>query len=710
MQEDYQPRGPPKKEQKPMLDLQFYGPPKQPSKPTGVDPSYYMPYYNQGPWHPPQFNNMWPSYPGMQMAGQMPIINEYKISVDGVGGDHSKLSKIYEDILPRKQFQNTSNTLGERLDINNFVRSVFVKQYDGEDINLNGGGNNSLLSYLKFLDLNPYNNNTITENPYQGLPDDMLIYRSCYPIRHDKMTGQVSCATNSIGMNIRIYKMTFGEYMVKRDKIGYYEFNLWREVAYYEYVREHILKKKVCPNFVMLYAYYICENSDIDFDKLAMVKGKYRRFEPTFRRRVVDPSVKDKEIAELKKQVEELKNGKDTKVQVGGTYPIMKSLDAIPIEHSREGQFLLGIKREANDYQDRAQHGVLDGATAMREQVAQQPQSYIDINLRADSGRALTALTEAPTHSLETWASKVYKTHGNINQMIHTGYHKSEVWFSVLFQIMAALYTMQIHRIAFKNFNISHNVYIKDITNHDNVMRYWKYKIDGIEYYVPNYGYLALIDSNYHDIEKRNFTLGQPVEKERYKIYAKMYESEKKYSDDEINRLCFHAFRNVFSPNAFKNSFVNKGGVEPPDDVLALITKIYEESTSSENPKSSIGHYIRKYMFRFLNNRVGTLLNEAETKTVREDDKDIHRGEVCVEIFQNNSYRFCVFLGATDNKNARIISRKDPRTKELEEITVPLDNICSFSRYETITQNFKPTEANLNEDELLEVYTIEGSA
>ena len=191
--------------------------------------------------------------------------------------DHSKISAIYEDILPTNQLVSTSNTLGERINIYNFVRSVFIKQSDGEDIDLNGRGQNSLLSYLKFLDLNPYNTYHFSKNPYRGLPDDMLIYRSCYPIRYDERTGMVQCAPNSIGMNVRIYKLSFGEYNLKKQNLKNYEnYNVWREISFYEYIREQILKRKVSPNFPIMYAYYICENCNIDFNKLALLKGKYK--------------------------------------------------------------------------------------------------------------------------------------------------------------------------------------------------------------------------------------------------------------------------------------------------------------------------------------------------------------------------------------------------------------------------------------------------
>ena len=46
-------------------------------------------------------------------------------------------------------------------------------------------------------------------------------------------------------------------------------FDVWREIKYYEYVREDIIKRKVSPNFVSLYLYTIDSTSNIDYQKLS---------------------------------------------------------------------------------------------------------------------------------------------------------------------------------------------------------------------------------------------------------------------------------------------------------------------------------------------------------------------------------------------------------------------------------------------------------
>jgi len=265
---------PPTKEQKPIVDLQVYEPARPPQPKRTVDPALFVPVHTGSIYYPPQWQTSAYQHPVQYVPNNIPIIKNYSINVSGPEADHGKVAAIYEDILPSKHFLNTANTIGERLNIYQFIRSVFVKYADGEDIDLGGNKENSLLRSLKFIELNPYNPNQLTDNPYKGLPDDMFIYRACYPIRFDKHSSSTQCASNSMGMNIRIYKMTVGEYKIKKHNEGnFYESDVWREIGYYEYVREEIIKKKQCPNFPIMHCYFIDEDCKIDFDKLKMIKG-----------------------------------------------------------------------------------------------------------------------------------------------------------------------------------------------------------------------------------------------------------------------------------------------------------------------------------------------------------------------------------------------------------------------------------------------------
>ena len=63
---------------------------------------------------------------------------------------------------------------------------------------------------------------------------------------------------------------------------------------------------------------------------------------------------------------------------------------------------------------------------------------------------------------------------------------------------------MQINKIFISNFDLERNVFVKDLSFRGTVTEYWKYKINGVDYYIPNLGYLVMIDSNFGDVEFEN--------------------------------------------------------------------------------------------------------------------------------------------------------------------------------------------------------------
>jgi hypothetical protein len=188
------------------------------------------------------------------------------------------MKNIYENILPGKEWNSTMITLGERLMVYGYMRDLFANLKDGDDISLGTDkSKNSLLSYIRFMELNPGSYNPLFNNPYKNLADGFLLYSSCYPLRYDK--NRIICAKNSMGINIRIYRLTNIEYDTYKtgEQSQYLKYDVWREIAFYEYIREVVLKKKMCPHFSILYNYFISTNNEVNFDKLKLITGDNRR-------------------------------------------------------------------------------------------------------------------------------------------------------------------------------------------------------------------------------------------------------------------------------------------------------------------------------------------------------------------------------------------------------------------------------------------------
>ena len=673
--------------QNPLVDLQIYEPVKPQPKPQ--NPPLFAPIYTNNPYLPPQWSGWYGGQQGwgpMYGLNNMPIIKSYNINVSGPTVDHSLVNGIMEDAVPAKQYLNTANTLGERINNYYFVRSTFIKHNDGEDISLGGYSDNSLLKYLKFIELNPYNPNQMSNNPYKGLPDNMLIYTACYPIRFDKSNNSTQCAKNTLGMNVRIYRMTMGEYHIKSNKDDYYKYNLWREVHFYEYIREKIIKQKVCPNFPIIYGYYISENSDIDFDKLLMIKRKGAAVEPQYIAKV----------SRIYDQTRVINNPVNpyAPIQTGGNNDINRRL--INVAQQLVNPYSRPIGLNANEVP------ILTQALNCNNGICRDPYgATIKINNNSFGNKALVAMTEAPTYNLYGWASRTYKADGIVKRMTNSGYHKSDIWKSILFQIMTALYVLQVHNIVFRDFTILDNIYIKDISVQENVTNYWKYKINGIDYYIPNYGFLVMIDSNYKDIDITNFTIKKSLA-DNYKIYGGIFDGDT--TNKDLDRLTFSAFISSMDTNSFSTVFTNGGGTKPPEDILDLMNTIHSDAITYENTR--IDHFIYKYMRMFMNNRIGTLLKTSEITNIRRDEvKEFKSGQIVIQEIQYDTYVFAMFLSSTDGK-VKILTKEDPTSNDIIEKEVTLDNLYNYSKFEPINQNFNSSKLNLNEETLLETYII----
>lgn len=694
-----------------LVDLQVYEPSRPKPKPQGpyIDPQKFVPITTQNPYFPAQFAQQgMPVFPyqfyhtpNQNTNAPMPLVKNYSINASGPAADHSKLSMIYEDVLPNTQFGGTSLTISERTGMLNFVRSVMIKHHDGEDISLEDG-DNSLLSYLKLLELNPYSEQSISNNPYKGLPKGMLVYRSCYPIRYDEDTGGVKCAKDSLGMNVRIYKMTQEELSVNRNRgtnQKYYDFNLWREIAYYEYVREEIVKRKVSPNFVMMYSYYISEKSGIDFDKLELIKGKEEKGEAAYIRAGDSTSTLPINRRSASTQTGGKQKGGDLsnaffphRIEAGHDDPT-----ALP------GQMSLNSIIERNSRNDRPQNYRLSSFDPTKED----DKEIMVPNPKHHDGHALVALTEAPTHSLFSWTSNMYVVEGNVRRMTYTGFYNDKVWRSVLFQLMSAMYVMQIHNIHIQNFDLGNNVYIKDLKYNSTTTDHWCYKVDGMNYYVPNYGHLVMIDSNYRDLYSSDATLLNRANPPRYKIMSNIYQ-EGGGRDEEIRDACFDNVRSIMRPDAFTGWFETKGGNKPPEDTLALMKSIYDDISRPDAVKD-IGHYIHKYFRTYLNNRIGTYLTEPELEFVlRNDVSPLRHGEIVVAEVAADTYKFvCVIDPPTrDRTVARVLSKRHHEDTAIQEMEMPAAQLRHFSSHEPVKQDYKPNEGSLNEADLLETYTI----
>ena len=590
--------------------------------PQQIYPSPYVPVPN--PYYPYAPNL---SVPWAYTPNNIPVIKRYNISLGGPNGDITRIANLYEDILPStgNVINNTFNTLKERMIIHRYIRSIFVKTGDGEELLINGGPNNTnseitnLLSHVKLLEINPYHFNRGTDNPYKTLPDNFVMYRSCYPIRMGK-TNNVECSKSSIGINVRIYLLSkFDELVVNTDKRN--KSDIWRELDYYQYVREEIIKPNISPNFICLHSYYTTKNTGINFKKFREIKSSFELGNRNIERSNAEQRNKLYKELILKIRLNDIR-----------TFPNNPS--------------------ESDDDRNTRLKNELDIEFDTNK-----------FNHMLDSDKCLVLLTEAPTQILYDWATRTYKVdNGPIKKMVQSGYHDDKVWKSLFFQLLLAMLIMYEKDIMFQDFSLENNVYVKDLRTSDHNIGVWKYIYNGIEYFVPNYGYLLLIDSNFANLGSFGFASKSDKSAEiEPKILSKLL-----FSDKDITEVWKKKILEIFNNNIFLSTFTNYGGVPPSQEFINDLGKIHGilKGKTADDIKSIPSSLMTE--FKMLHSRVGTPVKDNEQMYVSStfDYSEKNYGTIVVRNITSTFSIFVIYLGDSDKKDEGIRTAKILDTKE----------------------------------------------
>lgn len=634
----------------PTLKLELFAPAKEPEIPQGIY-NPYMPVVNipgvNKRFSSSAFQNL--SVPQSALSYvpnvQMPIQNVYNINTPGPTGGHVEMSKIYDNHLPNGKDgrRMTSKTLGERFATYNFIKQTFGAN-DGDEMSVDSSGSNSLLSYIKFLEMNPNYYNPLSDNPYNGLPYGLLIYRSCYPVTIHPQSQSVVCAKDSVGLNIRLYSLTHAEYMsyVLRQKIRI-EYDIWRELAYYDYVKNNILKQYQSPNFPIFYAFYTCKNNKIDFFSLKKKCLTQKQL-----------LTKEYKMFELRHK---LLGGKDKEI----VRPLLE-----------------GGKRYISNLPDE-----------------------IDPELQRYSGNLAIFITEAYHSNFYQWASRLYEVEGVSRKMVSQGWHLEPVWLSVYFQIIHALYVLQVNGIYIRDMTLEDNIYIKDLQVYGKANGYWEYVVDDISYYVPNYGYLVMVDTNFKDIIPEDSAVENC--KRQYKIYTSDIFG-KTYRMDAIRNKVYDNYRNIINTNCFTEEHTKNNVFRPPPAIMDMLKRMMAD------PETYLGKIISNHFRGLMHNRIGTYLRkDTEIPNLRDITSNLKVGELAAEVLAEENYKWALISAPVNDAGIiKIITRTDPKSPDFIEKDVRIETLRKYSEIEKVEQNICFDLSYTNE-ELLETYYINSS-
>jgi len=311
------------------------------------------------------------------------------------------------------------------------------------------------------------------------------------------------------------------------------------------------------------------------------------------------------------------------------------------------------------------------------------PRQVDEAFLSADSKISLLLLTESPTHSFYQWCSRKYDSNfSSVKRMERLGIYTDDVWENVLFQVLQGLYTMQKFKVFIRELSFRDNVYIKDIQQLSNQV--WLYSIDGVDYYVPNEGYLVLYD------------IGGKEIKEDTNFPSKVSLGE--WNENNID--VFENFVKMFNPNNFSSEALSFLTNLPSDKIITRITNIYTEAIKTDAPKN-ISHYIETFFTQFRHPRIGTLLTETEYAYLSFIDKTFTKGELVAYVnLRSDEPVWAVYLGGSEVLTYDVQNNVGQRIKVNK-----YNNLMKYVSKKPIEQSFNKL-IDISPNNILERYKI----
>ena len=494
-------------------------PPRPPPRPPPVAEFVAPPIPQVGPYAYPYLNvpMTQPSF----MKQPAPIVIKKSMNISNPIGNNEATHNIFEDLLPTSKRKFYFSSLEDREVQYDFFRNILVKEVEGDEVSLgyDKTGVLNLSSVLKVLEINPFYSRLLHPNKYASLPENMLFFSACYPIEVNRERQRIDCAKHAMGVNLRLYSLSQEQTIFLGQKVGDFnngwnEHSVWRDVYFYKFMRENVLLRKKSPNFLLMYSYHVADDYYVDFRGLQSVANMYSsKLIPKLWKKHRNYVLKNyKKMLENDSNFNKLEDGNYFQfLTINSNSNIRLQIDESKLEHVNPQQ-LDAIKRECRKYRSKYYTNLLRNNDILPHErntlnVINQDFAYgvytrvDDTDIQLDANKMLCVLTESPTYTIQDWCTRLYrvddKMYMRVNTMGETGYHRSEVWYTVLFQIMIITKVLFDYDIVMENLKSTNNssLFIKDLNYNDNFAKgFYKYKVGNINYFVPNYGSLVVFD------------------------------------------------------------------------------------------------------------------------------------------------------------------------------------------------------------------------
>ena len=624
--------------QKKLVDLQVYEQ-KKPNLLAEKQANIALqPLALSSPFMPPQFQSY---FNNMMKEFYTPFIyKDYNISIGGPNADRMHATVLYEDILPPNDVYTSYKSMRERNNLAEYIRSTFINIEEGESKNFKGDGPNSINSRLKLIELTPNNPSYYTLNPYSASAKNFLLYTSCYPIIYDRKDHGSQCSKSSTGINLRVYEIHTGEvFYLFPNKASKFFTTAFQGPSI---TSSFILKTSPPPDNYLnqIIEYYTVNQNNLIYNYDSIRDLKYYNY-------IRDTICKQK-------------------ISPNFIQPYCYFLDET-------------TKITFN------KNGTTSSSSSSSLSEEQQEKQKIENSINMQ----LLILTESPTQSIKYWCSNNYVNDRNTRRQTSIGYKSEKIWDSIIAQILLSFYVMLKYKFVINEMSLENNFFIKEINIFGQPNQYWIYTINNINYYVPNHGFLLMLDHNYKDLD--------PNTKPQHKILSKNL-----FNDKDIDKHIYDNIKKCTDVSIFKDNVII------PDNSKLIFSGINTEIGIINRDDFNINEYeniLQKYLGKFMHNRIGTYIRDLEYNYINKDDvRPFYIGEIALYEESYDKYKFVLFLKTKDTTTYECISTNSNGNKE--NVDVDKNLLYHYTSTEEIHQDIKHGDSSLTIENLIERYII----
>jgi len=280
------------------------------------------------------------------------------------------------------------------------------------------------------------------------------------------------------------------------------------------------------------------------------------------------------------------------------------------------------------------------------------------IPISTDGNYCLIMLTEGITRNIKNWASKIEKTKDYndpnplVGQILSTGYRTDDAWISVIFQLIVAIYILHKEKININELKLKENVFIKRIKITPPKIKYWKYIINGVQYYVPNNEWLLMINSSI-DFTTNIFETYEKTNKEILETIKKLLNEINEFTESPISEKIKN----------FNNNIIHNIDID--------IDNYKIESIFAEN------------FYKYLYEKMGHIITNTNEYLLLPNYNNFKIGDIVLYKITNNIFSISTITEINAN-NAKIMTNDnfdeyDETNIVLNKKNIPLDLLTKFS-------------------------------